>query len=226
MREKREDREKRKETQKKEELAEWIPKTTLGKKVKNGDIASMNEVIESKLPLIEPQIVDYLLPDLEEKMVDFKKTTKVRRAGRQFSFRATVLVGDKNQFIGAGTGKHKEKWPAVRKATRRAKLNLIRVRKGCGSWECTCGTGHSIPFKVKGSCGAVKIELMPAPKGTGLVVGNKIKDVFDFVGIKDVWSRTRGATDTRLNFIRATINALSKTTSMKVSEEIRKKALK
>jgi len=219
-------RERRERTEKKEEEIEWIPKTVLGKKAKSGDITSMNEVIESKLPLIEPQIIDYLMPDLEEKMVDFKKTTKVRRAGRQFSFRATVIIGDKNQFIGIGTGKHKEKWPAVRKATRRAKLNLIKIRKGCGSWECTCGTGHSIPFKVTGKSGSIKIELIPAPKGTGLVVGNNIKDVFGFVGIKDVWSRTRGSTSTKLNFIRATIDALGKTTSMKMSKEIKKKVSK
>ncbi len=219
-------REERPKDRQKKEEAEWIPKTILGKKVKSGEIASINEAIESKLPVLEPEIIDYLLPDMEEKMVDFKKTTKVRRAGRQFSFRATVLVGDKNQFIGIGTGKHKEKWPAVRKATRKAKLNLIKVRKGCGSWECTCGTGHSIPFKVSGKGGAVRIELIPAPKGTGLVVGDNIKDVFDFVGIKDIWSRTRGSTATKLNFIRATINALSKTTSMKVSDEIRKRISK
>jgi len=222
MKEQRERKDKRKE---REEI-EWIPKTTLGKKVKSGEISSIKEAIESKLAYLEPEITDYLMPDLEEKMVDFKKTTKVRRSGRQFSFRATVLIGDKNQFIGIGTGKHKEKWPAIRKATRRAKLNLISVRKGCGSWECTCGTGHSIPFRVNGRNGAVKIELMPAPKGTGLVVGNHIKTVFEFVGIKDVWSKTRGSTSTKLNFIRATINALSKTTSMKISEEIKKKVSK
>ncbi len=222
----REGREERREREKQKEKDEWIPKTILGKKVKGGEISSMNEVIESKLPLIEPQILDYIFPDLEEKMVDFTKTTKVRRAGRQFSFRATVLIGDKKEFLGIGTGKHKEKWPAVRKATRRAKLNLTRIRKGCGSWECTCGTGHSIPFKVKGKASSVKIELMPAPKGTGLVVGNNIKDVFDFVGIRDVWSKTSGSTETKLNFIRATINALSKTTSLKVSDEIKKKVAK
>ncbi len=215
-----------KEKGRKREEEEWIPKTILGKKVKSGEINSMKEAMESKLPLIEPQITDYLLPDLEEKMVDFKKTTKVRRAGRQFAFRATVIIGDKNQYIGIGTGKHKEKWPAIRKATRKAKLNLTRTRKGCGSWECTCGTGHSIPFKVTGKSSSVKISLFPAPKGTGLVAGNDIQEVFRFVGIKDVWSKTRGATDTKLNFIRATINALSKTTSMKVSDEIRKKVSK
>ena len=219
-------RERREREKKKPEEMEWIPKTILGKKVKSGEITSMKEAIASKLPLLEPQIIDYLMPDLEEKMVDFKKTTKVRRAGRQFSFRATVLIGDKNEYIGIGTGKHKEKWPAIKKATRKAKLNLVKIRKGCGSWECTCGTGHSIPFKVTGRKGSVNITLMPAPKGTGLVVGNNIKEVFDFVGIKDVWSKTRGATDTKLNFIRATINALSQTTSMKVSEEIKKKVSK
>ena len=123
-----------------------------------------------------------------------------------------------------GTAKDKEKWPAIKKATNKAKLSLVRVRKGCGSWECTCGMPHSIPFQVKGKCASVRITLKPAPKGVGLVAGDNIKQVLEFVGIKDVWSETRGSTATKLNFVRATIDALSKTTGMKASEEMMKKA--
>ena len=65
--------------------------------------------------------------------------------------------------------------------------------------------------------------MLPAPKGTGLVVGNNIKDVFEFAGITDVWSNTLGSTDTKLNFVSAAIDALGKTTRMKVSNEIAKK---
>lgn len=213
----------KKEKSREEEKEEWIPKTEVGKMVKRGEIDSYGKLLSMNLPVTEPHIIDYLFSELQEKVVDFKKTTKVRRAGRMFSFRVSVLVGDGKEYIGIGTSKDKEKWPAVRKATNKAKMNLIKVRKGCGSWECVCRERHSIPFKVEGKSASVKVSLMPAPKGTGLVVGKNIREVLDFVGIKDIWSKTSGATDTKLNFITATIDALSKTTSTKISEEIMKK---
>ena len=119
-----------------------------------------------------------------------------------------------------------EKIETVRKATKKAKLNLVRVRSGCGSWECSCGTGHSVPFKVSGKNASVKVTFLPAPKGTGLVAGDAVKDVLSFAGITDVWTKVKGATDTRLNFVKAAINALGKTTKMKVSKAIEKKERK
>ena len=207
------------------DLAKWVPKTALGKKVLAGEITSMDEIIKANLPVLESEIVDSLLP-LEEKMIEFRKTTRVVRAGRKFSFRVTVLVGNKNGFVGLGTAKDKEKWPAVKKATRKAKLNLVKVRTGCGSWECICGTGHSVPFKVTGKNASVRVSFLPAPRGTGLVAGDAIKDVLAFAGIKDVWTKVKGATDTRLNFAKAAIDALNKTTKMKVSDAIEKKGAK
>lgn len=217
--------EKRTAERKEKELASWVPKTALGKKVLAGEITSMEEIIKNNQPVFEPEIVDYLMP-LEEKMIDFKKTTRVVRAGRKFSFRVSVLVGNKNGFVGIGTAKDNEKWPAVRKATRKAKTNLVKVRTGCGSWECTCGAGHSVPFKVSGKNASVRITFLPAPKGTGLVAGDAVKDVLKFAGIQDVWTKVSGATDTTLNFVKAAIDALSKTTKMKASEEIEKKGAK
>ncbi len=133
-----EERALRAEEKKKAELAKWVPKTELGKKVIAGTVTSMDEIIKNNQPILESEIVDTLMP-LQEKMIEFKKTTRVVRAGRKFSFRVSVLVGNKNGYVGVGTAKDLEKWPAVTKATRRAKLNLIKVRSGCGSWECICG---------------------------------------------------------------------------------------
>jgi len=206
---------------KKEE--DWHPKTEAGKKVLNGEIKSLDELMKFNLPVREAKIIDMLVPNLEDKVVDFKKTTRVRRSGRVFSFRAAVLVGDKQQYIGIGIGKDKERFPAIRKATRKAKLNMVKVRKGCGSWECTCGTHHSVPFKVEGKSASVKVVFMPAPKGTGLVAGDNIKDVLILAGVRDVWCKTFGASDTKLNFVRAAVDALSKTTKMKISETMENK---
>lgn len=219
MKEQRERKDKRKE---REEI-EWIPKTTLGKKVKSGEISSIKEAIESKLAYLEPEITDYLMPDLEEKMVDFKKTTKVTRQGRNFSFRAAVLIGDGESYIGLGTAKDKEKFPAINKATRNAKLTIKKIRKGCGSWECRCNQSHSVPFKVSGKSSSVTVTLLPAPKGTGLVVGDNIKSVLNFAGVKDVWSKTEGNTASTLDFVKAAINALVSTNNVRLSEDIIKK---
>jgi len=207
------------------ELANWVPKTALGKSVLAGKITSLEEIFNSNQPILEPEIVDYLMP-MEEKMVEFRKTTRVVRAGRKFSFRVAVLVGNKNGFVGIGTAKDDDKWPAIKKATKKAKLNLVKVRRGCGSWECTCGTGHSVPFKVSGKNASVKVTFLPAPKGTGLVAGEAVKDVLLFAGVTDVWTKVKGATDTRLNFLKAAIDALKKTTKMKVSNAIEKKGEK
>ena len=105
--------------------------------------------------------------------------------------------------------------PAREKATRSAKLNIVRVNRGCGSWECSCGESHSIPFAVEGKCGSIRMKLMPAPKGTGLIVAKECKKVIALAGIKDMYSKTEGQTVTRVNLLNACIDALRKLTSMK-----------
>ncbi len=222
MRGQKRDRKDRREEEKQKELQEWIPKTVLGKEVINGKIKSLEEILSGSTPILEPQIVDYL-ENMEEKMIGVQKTTRVVRAGRKFSFRVTVLVGNKNGIIGVGTAKDKEKWPAAKKAARNAKLNLVTVKRGCGSWECPCNALHSVPFKVEGKNASVRVTLFPAPKGVGLVTGDNIKPVMELAGIKDVWSKTRGATDTTLNFARAAIDALKNTSNVKLSDEMERK---
>src|SRR3989344_1260828 len=198
----------------------WVPKTITGKKVKNDEIKSLEEMFGRNYVMMEPEIFDALVANPLEKLVDFKKTTRVTRQGRNFSFRATVLVGDGEQFIGVGIGKDKERFPAIRKAARNAKLSLVRVRKGAGSWESSATTGASLPFKVAGKSASVRVELIPAPEGTGLVVGEAIKDVMRFCGIKDVWSKTSGNTRSKLDFVKASVGALSNTTKMRISKDI------
>lgn len=191
-------------------VADWKPVTILGKKVRSGEIKSLDEIFSKGWKILEPQIVDFFL-DLTEKVVDVKKTSHVRMSGRKYSYRATVLIGDKRGYVGVGTEKDSDKFTAIAKAARKARLNIIKVKHGCGAWQCNCGTGHSIPFKVSGKCGGVRVELKPAPKGTGLVVTDAIKDVFVLCNIKDVWGKGFGSTATTLNFVKATIDALSKT---------------
>lgn len=196
-------------------LETWVPKTELGKKVQRGEIETIAQLFEQNAKVMESEIVDTLIPEMFEEMVDFKKTSKVRRAGRMFRFRVTMLVGDGNGHLGLGTATDKERWPAVRKATKKAKLHMVSIRRGCGSWECTCGTGHSVPFKVEGKSSSIRVILLPAPRGTGLVVGRNIKNVMKFAGVQDVWSQTKGNTRSTLDFVSAAVDALAQTTKMR-----------
>ena len=89
------------------------------------------------------------------------------------------------------------------------------MRRGCGSWECSCGEPHSIPFKVEGKAGSVRVTLLPAPKGVGLVIGDSAKVVLRLAGIKDIWSKTKGETRTTVNFVKAVYEALKNTYKFK-----------
>jgi len=197
----------------------WIPKTELGKRVKTGEISSLDDIFKLGKKIMEPEIIDCFVPDLSMKIIDVKKTTRVTRAGRHFSFRVSVIVGDGNGHIGVGTGKNIERIVAQEKAIKDAKLNIVPVRRGCGSWECNCSKKHSVPYKVMGKCASLRVELLPAPNGIGLAVSDTIKPIFDLVGIKDLWSNTRGATDTKLNFTRATIDALYKISDLRTKDK-------
>jgi small subunit ribosomal protein S5 len=204
-------------------LENWVPKTEVGKIVRNGEITSLEDLWNRNLPILESEIIDTLIPNLEEKVVDTRKTTYVRRSGRKFNFSAAVLVGDKNKFIGFGIGSDKEKFPAIRKAVREAKLNMMPVKVGSGSWEDFSSTTKSVPFKVTGKCASVRVTLHPAPKGTGLVVGSNIQDVFRLAGITDVWGQTRGSSATKSNFVQAAYDALAQLNKVRMSPDMERK---
>ncbi len=199
-----------------EEKVEWIPQTRLGKLVKEGQVATMSEALESGLPIRESQIVDALLPEIRDEVLDINMVQRMTDSGRRVKFRATVIVGNGDGFIGLGEGKDVQVGIAIRKAIDTAKMNIISLKRGCGSWECGCGLGHTVPFEVTGKAGSVTVELKPAPRGLGLASGGTAKKVLEIAGIKDVWARAKGETRTTLNFAKATYNALMQTTTMKV----------
>jgi len=187
---------------------EWTPRTRLGKLVVDGQITSMDEAIESGLPIREANIVDMLLPGMEEDVLDINMVQRMTDSGRRVKFRATVIIGNGDGFVGLGQAKDVQVGPAIRKAIDNAKINIVRVKRGCGSWECGCGLEHTVPYEVRGKAGSVTVELKPAPRGLGLAAGDTARKVLEKAGIKDVWTRTEGTTRTTLNFAKATFNAL------------------
>ncbi len=201
----------------------WVPRTEAGKLVHAGEITSMEELWARHFPIMESEIVDTLVPELQEKVIDTRKTAYVRASGRKFNFSAFVLVGDGKNYIGLGMGSDKERFPAVQKASRDARLKLMPVRSGSGSWEDFSLSTRSVPFKVTGKAGSVRVTLYPAPQGTGLVVGKQIQDVFRFAGITDVWGQTKGSSDTKLNYVRAAYDAIARLNNVRLSPDIQRK---
>jgi small subunit ribosomal protein S5 len=152
----------------------------------------------------------------------FRQTQKKTPEGNKPSFACFAAVGNFDGYVGAGNGKSKDTVPAREKATRTAKLNVFKIRRGCGSWECGCKTPHSIPFAVEGKCSSVKIKLMPAPKGKGLCVEPECAKILRLAGVKDVWSKTFGQTRNKTNLIKACIAALRQLNIVKVQTNKKK----
>lgn len=196
-------------------MSEWIPKTRLGKMVAEGKIKTMDDVLSSGLPIKEPEIIDVLLPELEEDILEISMVQRVTDSGRRTKFRVTAVVGNRDGYIGIGVGKATQVAPAIQKAIENAKINIFGVMRGCGSWECGCGTAHSVPFRVSGECGSVKVTLIPGPKGLGIVAADTAKRIIELAGVKDVWTMTSGETRTTLNFALATFDALKRTCFIK-----------
>ena len=136
--------------------------------------------------------------DLEDKVIDINRVTKVVKGGRQFRFSATVVVGNRKGKVGLGTGKAKEMPDAVKKATQAATKNLIDVE---------LIDNRTISHEIISKVGAVRVMLKPATEGTGVKAGGPVRDVLELAGVKDVLSKSLGSS-TKINTARATLKAL------------------
>ncbi|OKY78906.1 MAG: Ribosomal protein S5 [Candidatus Methanohalarchaeum thermophilum] len=197
-----------------EESEIWEPKTKLGRLVASGEINSMEKALNTGLPLKEVEIVDQLL-SLDDEVLDVNMVQRMTDSGRRVKYRTQVVVGNRGGFVGIGQARDEEVGPAIRKAIENAKLNITKVRRGCGSWECGCGEEHSLPLKITGRSGSARVTVIPAPKGIGLAAGDNAKKVLELAGIRDAWSFTKGETRTTINFGEATFNALKKTSEVR-----------
>ena len=201
----------RRRYQKPEEV--WIPKTSIGKRVVAGEINSMEEILSKGLRIQEAGIVKKLLPDLKTEVIDVGIIQKMTPNGQSTRFKALVAAGNENGWLGIGMGKSKQMRIAIEKANNAAYLSVSPVKLGCGSWECRCDQNHSVPFKVKGKGGSVTIEILPAPRGLGLVAGRKIKNLLKMAGLKDAWTTAKGSTPTMNSTSKAVLECLRQTFS-------------
>jgi len=198
-------------------LRKWEPRTRLGAAVMAGKIITYEAALASGLPIREVEIVDALIPDLEDDVIDVNMVQRMTDSGRRVRFNVMACVGNRDGYVGLGMAKAKEVATAIRKAITAAKLNLIAVQRGNGSWESSPGPGNTVPFKVNGRAASTRVTLMPAAKGKGLVIGQTGKSVLQLAGIEDVLSRTKGQTRTTINYAAATFNALKNINTTRVT---------
>ena len=200
----------RDERRREREQAPWTPKTRLGVLVSSGKITRLEEIFESGQRVKEPEIVKMLLPDMKTNVVSVGIVQKQTDAGEITKFAAVVAVGNEGGWFGVGRGKAAQMRSAIDKATNDAYLNIIPVKLGCGSWECRCGRLHSVPFRISGKGGSVRVEIIPGPRGLGLVAGETVRNLLTLAGVKDAWTRTYGSTNTMSSIANAVYDALKR----------------
>lgn len=192
----------------------WEPKTSMGIKVKSGEVTSLDELLESGKPVIEPEIVDVLIPDMESENLQVKTTQRVTDSGKRTKFRVVTVIGDRKGHVGLGVGKSDELKPAMDYAVRDAKKHMVGIRMGCGSWECKCSVRHSLLSRTMGKEGSTVVTLKPAPRGLGIAANDVVKKVLGMAGVKDAWSFTKGGKNV-YNMAAATISALDGLNTLK-----------
>jgi len=158
---------------------------------------------------------------LKDEVLKIASVQKQTRAGQRTRFKAFVVIGDYNKYVGLGVKTSKEVSNAIKKALNIAKISVILVQKG--HWGQEIGQAHTISVKVTGKCGSVRLRCIPAPRGTGIVAGKIPKKMLSIAGYQDIFTSSRGHTRTLGNFCKATFAAISSVYSFIAPEFWRKK---
>ena len=153
------------------------------------------------------EIIDASKLELEDKVVDIKRVTKVVKGGRNSRFACLVVVGDKNGHVGVGVGKAVEIPEAIRKGKEDAAKHLVTV---------PVNENGSIPYDWNGEFGSATVLLKSAPEGTGIIAGGPARNVLELAGYKNIRTKSLGSNN-KQNVVLETIKGLSE---IKTPEEI------
>lgn len=147
--------------------------------------------------------------DLIEKVLYINRCSKVVKGGRKFSFSALILVGDGKGQVGYGFAKANELTDAIRKGGESARKSMV-----------TCPMeGSTIPHEIIVHWDGATVLLKPAPAGTGVIAGSKVRAVLELAGIKDVMAKNLGSSNP-INQVKATFDAIEK---LATRDEIKQK---
>lgn len=139
--------------------------------------------------------------EFEQRLIDLRRVARVVAGGRRFTFRATMVVGDRQGRFGLAIGKAADTTMAIDKAVRIAKKNLIKA---------PLTKDYSLPYESIGKYGAAKVLLRPAPAGKGLVAGSSARVILELAGVKNATAKILSRTKNKINNAKATIAAMKK----------------
>jgi small subunit ribosomal protein S5 len=165
--------------------------------------------------MTEYEFSDYEQQQYEERVVEIARVAKVVKGGRRFSFRVTVVVGDKSGGIGIGIGKANAVPDAMRKASERAHKHIHKVNL----------FGRTIPHEVIGTTSGARVLLKPASPGTGVIAGGGVRAVLEVAGVSDILTKSLGSSNL-LNVVMATMDALDQLKSPQDLAALRGKSVK
>lgn len=182
--------------------------TKLGRLVKQKLITTLEDIYLFSLPIKEPEIIDQILDEesLQDEVLKVMPVQKQTSAGQRTRFKAFVAIGDGDGHVGLGVKCSSEVANAIRGAIALAKTTIVPVRRGY--WGSTFDKPHTVPCKLTGKCGSVRVRLVPAPRGSGLVAGPVPAKLLSMAGISDCYTSSSGHTRTLGNFVKATFFAL------------------
>lgn len=167
--------------------------------LQNNAVRNTDKPTISRKPRRDSNASANRVKDVDQKILDIRRVTRVVAGGRRMSFAVSMIIGDKNGVVGLGTGKGNDTALAIAKALKNAKKNAIKIKRT---------DTLSIPYEVSAKYCASKVVIFPN-NGKGLVVGAAVRDIVTISGVKDVSGKVISGSKNKLNTARATMKALS-----------------